>query len=108
MNGTYKARLTTAVRDIGLHAFPEHVRCNVHTIFSVIPVENFRFGLFSGRKLPSGNFDITFRLSRPLTDLCTKVGKHCQFSHVNGKQPLTADKSLRLQVKITCNIVATC
>ena len=70
--------------------------------FSLIPVENFCFALFSGRKVPSRNFDITFRLSRPLTD------KHCQFSHVNGKQPLTADKSLRLQVEITCNIVATC
>ena len=67
-----------------------------------------RWSCFSGRKVPSGNFDTIFRLSRPLTDLCTKDGKHCQFSHVNGKQPLTADRSLKLQVESTCNIVATC
>ena len=49
-----------------------------------------------------------FRLTRSLTDLCAKDGKHRQFFHLNGKQPLTADKSLRLQVEITCNIVPSC
>ena len=110
----YKARLPTAVRDVSLPLSVFYGTC-------------VRFLMLFQGKISGSNgtsdkvvlffrakgsipiaIDTIFRLSRPLTDLCTKDGKHCQFSHVNGKQPLAADKSLRLQVESTCNIVATC
>ena len=113
VNGTYRARLPTAVRDMSLPLSVFYGTCVRFLMLFQWKISGSngtsdKVVLFSGRKVPSGNFDTIFRLSRPLTDLCTKDGKHCQFSHVNGKQSLTADRSLKLQVESTCNIVATC
>ena len=65
----------------------------------------------SGQTVPRRNFDAIqyFQALAAVNRFVQKVNEPDQISFVkqNGKRLLTADKSLRLQVVITCNIVPT-
>ena len=96
------AGLPAAVRDTSLSSSP-----------SVISGTPFFMLLqcISGQNVPRWNFDAIqfFQAFAAVNWFVQKVNELDQISLVNqnGKRLLTADKSLRLQVVITCNIVPT-